>query len=209
MGGYGSGRQWYFGAKDTTNSMLSIDIRRWKRDGLLGPCHSFSWQWLTNGEEIASISVKTDTDKVILSYRHQRPGQDWDDKQYAVQLAWTDCHIGGRRPWFICPANGCGRRVAILYGGSIFACRHCHNLAYESQRETSVDRHIRQAEKIRQKLGWMPGILNVRGVKPKGMHWKTFEQLVASHDKHAHRAMLDIANMLSMDFNIIERYRDW
>ena len=27
---------------------------------------------------------------------------------------------------FICPAAGCGRRVAILYGGGNFACRHCY-----------------------------------------------------------------------------------
>ena len=27
---------------------------------------------------------------------------------------------------FICPAAGYGRRVAILYGGGNFACRHCY-----------------------------------------------------------------------------------
>ena len=36
---------------------------------------------------------------------------------------------------FICPAAGCGRRVAILYRGGIFACRHCYRLAYASSRE--------------------------------------------------------------------------
>ena len=35
MGGMGSGRHWYWGAKDTTDDYRSIDVRRWKRDGLL------------------------------------------------------------------------------------------------------------------------------------------------------------------------------
>jgi hypothetical protein len=42
--------------------------------------------------------------------------------------------------WFICPAVGCGRCVAILYGGGIFACRHCYRLAYASSREEAGGR---------------------------------------------------------------------
>jgi hypothetical protein len=52
-----------------------------------------------------------------------------------VGIERTPCHVGGSRPWFICPALGCGRRVAILYGGGIFACRLCFQLAYASARE--------------------------------------------------------------------------
>jgi len=102
--------------------------------------------------------------------------------EYPVYLDWTDCNLAGRRPWFRCPARGCGRRVAILYGGSIFACRHCHQLAYASQREAGYDRAARKADRIRDKLGWEPGILNGEGGKPKGMHWRTFERLQTEHD---------------------------
>ncbi|CZG10327.1 TPA: hypothetical protein JBE46_02375 [Legionella pneumophila subsp. pneumophila] len=69
--------------------------------------------------------------------------------RYPFLLNWTPCRFGGERPWFICPAKGCQRRVAILYSGSIYACRHCHQLAYTSQREADYDRALRQAEKIR------------------------------------------------------------
>ena len=31
---------------------------------------------------------------------------------------------------------GCGRRVAILHAGKVFACRQCRNLVYGSQRES-------------------------------------------------------------------------
>ncbi len=66
---------------------------------------------------------------------------------------------------------GCEKRVAILYSGSIFAFRHCYQLAYPSQRELTYDRVARKADKIRERLGWKQGILNPRGwKKPKGMH---------------------------------------
>jgi hypothetical protein len=182
MGGVGSGRQWSWDSKDTIDDHRSIDVRRWKRDGLLESGKSFSWQWFVNGEVIGSIGVRIRREHVILTYRQRSSGEDWKDEKYPIYLDWTDCHLGGRRPWFLCPFDGCGRRVAILYEAGIFACRQCLQLAYPSQREEHDYRAIRQANRIRSKLGWMPGIINGNGDKPKGMHWKTFERLSAEHD---------------------------
>ena len=39
-----------------------------------------------------------------------------------------------------------------LLGGSMFVCRHCHNLAYERQRETTDDREMRRVDTIRRRL---------------------------------------------------------
>jgi len=47
----------------------------------------------------------------------------------------------------------CGKRVAILYGGNTFICRHCRELAYPSQRETDYERAARRTNRIREKLG--------------------------------------------------------
>jgi hypothetical protein len=94
------------------------------------------------------------------------------------------------RPWFICPATHCGRRVAILYGGEVFACRHCHKLAYQCQRESPDDRAKRRADKIRVRLGWEPDILNGEGFKPKGMHWRTYRRLTDEHDEWVAQAIL-------------------
>jgi hypothetical protein len=52
-----------------------------------------------------------------------------------LRIERTPCNLGGSRHWFICPVVGCGRRVAILYGGGIFACRQCHRFAYASSRD--------------------------------------------------------------------------
>src|SRR6056297_2981653 len=182
MGGIGSGRRWHFDANDTTEDYRTIDVRCWKRDGLLESDQSFGWQWTRHGEEVASIRVRTEPARVILSYRHRTGSNDWKDEHYPVLLNWTPCHLGGQRPWFLCPARGCGLRVAILYCGGIFACRECYRLAYPSQREPSYDRAARRADVIREKLEWEPGILNGEGWKPKGMHWRTFQRLRGQHE---------------------------
>jgi hypothetical protein len=155
----------------------ALDVRQLQRKGLLSTGHAFSWQWTRNGEQVASIQVRTEVDRIILSYRQRSGGEAWQDKEYPVRLDWTDCNYGGQRAWFLCPAAGCGRRVAVLYCGTIFACRHCHQLAYPSQREDRASLMIRKADKIRDRLGWMPGIVNGSGQKPKGMRWQTYWRL--------------------------------
>lgn len=199
MGGPGSGRRWHFGANDTTGDYRSIDVRRWQRDGLLIDGNSFGWQWSRDGEMVASIQVRAAKDCVHLKYRHRSRDDAWKDENYPVRLDWTPCPLGGTRPWFLCPVRGCGRRVAILYGGGIFACRHCYRLAYQSQRETPDDRAARRADRIRAKLGWEPGILNGEGLKPKGMHQRKFARLVAEHDRHVAKSCAIMAQRFGFD----------
>jgi hypothetical protein len=90
--------------------------------------------------------------------------------------------------------------VAILYGGGVFACRHCHQLVYASQRETADDRATRRADKIREKLGWEAGILNGNGWKPKGMHWRNFERLTAEHDAFVEVLLAGIVQRFGFKF---------
>jgi len=198
MGGMGSGRRWHYGANDTTNQYRALDVRRWQRAGLLTPGRAFGWQWTRDGIDAASVQIRTEADRVILNYRTRINGGEWQPVEYPVYLEWTPCNFGGQRPWFRCPVRLCGRRVAILFGGSIFACRHCHKLAYPSQRETGDDRAIRRADRLRTRLGWEPGILNGDGLKLKGMHWRTFERLEAEYDAFAGDALAGIAKRLRL-----------
>lgn len=86
----------------------------------------------------------------------------------------TGCRFGGERVWFVCQA--CGRRVSKLYLGAGLGCRRCLGLAYPSQRKNAVRRGWDKQRKIEARLapdgewnGWQ---------KPKGMHWRTFSNLV-------------------------------
>jgi hypothetical protein len=92
MGGFGSGRGQ--GGKDTTSDMQTLDIRRLQRDGLLDPGRAFGWQWTRNGEQVASIQIRTEVDRVMLSYRSRNNGGEWQPMEYPVDLEWTPC-----QPW--------------------------------------------------------------------------------------------------------------
>lgn len=186
MGGFNTGNH---GGKCCTTDMRALDVRKLQRDGLLKPERSISLTWSRNGKPEATIDMHVHTDSVKLIYRARPNGKEWQVMNYPVRLAYTACHYGGHRAWWLCPGTGCGRRVAVLFGGSVFACRHCQKLAYESQRETANDRTIRRADKLRDRLGWQAGILNKAGGKPKGMHWQTFWRMQASHDANVMRAL--------------------
>jgi len=171
MGGCGSGR--HSSGKSTTSDYRQLDIRELKRNGFMEPGRQLTLQWSRGGEVTASIDLRTELDRVILSYRHHGSNGEWASEEYPVWLDWTRCNYGGMRAWFQCPGRGCYRRVAVLYGGGIFACRHCYQLAYESQHETAHSRALGRAQAIRVKLGGTPG--GEFPDKPKGMHWRTYE----------------------------------
>lgn len=198
MGGYGSGAGWRSGAKSTTDDYRSLDVRRWAREGMLRPGYSGGWQWSRNSEVVASIRMRAEYGQVVLTYRHRSYGAEWKDEEYPVRIVRTPCNLSGSRSWFICPARGCGQRVAILYGGGIFACRRCYQLAYASSREDYDGRMTRRADAIRVRLDWEPGILNGSGEKPKWMRWRTFHRLTLSHDELVGRSLQAMARKFGL-----------
>ena len=202
MGGPGSGRRSYNNAKRTTNEHQSIDIRRWHREGLLRPNTFFYWEWRRYGKVNAYISARVEPRKLTLTYRQKQADGNWRFVSHPVHIDHSTCNYGGQRPWFICPTNGCGRRVAILYWAETFACRDCHNLAYQCQREVFDDRATRRVEKIRSKLGWEPGIFGLDGFKPKGMHEITYLRLMIQHDYFLRRSLAGIAKRLNLQSDI-------
>jgi len=116
---------------------------------------------------------------MVLLYRHRPSSGEWEEVEEPVYFDWTPCDYGGERRWFICPIVGCGKRVAVLYGaGKYLACRHCYDLAYESQQENTYRRAIRRKHKIIERLGGEIGDYFYPD-KPKGMHWKTYDRLIA------------------------------
>lgn len=180
-----------------TDDKRSLDIRRLHRAGMPQQGNAFGWHWTRHGEKVASINIVVADDFVALSYRQSWRGGEWKDCLNTVRLDWTACNFGGKRPWWLCPTAGCGRRVAVLYSGNgLYACRHCFGLAYRSQRETDGDLAVRRANKVRDRLGWARGILNMPEGRPKGMHWTTYLHLLDEHTTHSTRALAGFERFL-------------
>jgi hypothetical protein len=189
-------------AKRCTADMRALDIRKIQRDGCLTLGRTLNWTWSRNGQQVASIAMRAQVDRVTLTYESRSYGGEPKSMNYSVRLDRTGCNYGGQRDWWLCPAINCGRRVAVLCGGAVFACRHCHRVAYQSTRESTGDLTIRSADKLRDRLGWQAGILNGSGWKPKGMHWRTFWELKRQHDALVNLAVAGMARRLGMTHGI-------
>ena len=201
MGGYNSGRH---SRKGSLSDMRTLDVRTLQRDGQLRPGYQFTLTWMRNsivgaGTDLKSVKVvgssirlKVDKDCVTLAYSNSAHGGEWQPMSYPVRLCWTACHYGGERVWWLCPVEGCGRRVAVLYSSAMFACRHCQQRGYQSQRESREDLESRRVNKLRARLGWKAGIFNLAGGKPKGMHWTTYWRLNDSYYVQAQQILTGI-----------------
>lgn len=179
MGGIGSGCWYRFNSRNTTGEYIRLDVRSLAKAGVLRPGASTSWAWKNDsGKSIATIQIDAHAGFIILRYRVTTPNTEAEDLMYRVGLSWTPCNFGGQRPWFLCPAVGCGRRVALLYLDRYFVCRHCLNLAYASQQETKEYRLMHKAHAIRRRLGGSTSPLDSLPDKPRGMHYRTYYRLL-------------------------------
>lgn len=172
MGGFGSGRHW--SSRLTTSAFSQCDVRQWQRDGLLVAGRLFSaGYWNTWDVEVVTTMKRAEPNMVCLRQRGQLC------EPYRVRIEWTPCNYGGKRPWFVCP-RGCGHRVAILYFSHVrVGCRHCLQLAYDSQQDSGWHRSLRRACSARMKLGGSAILAEPLPGKPKGMHWRTYDRLYA------------------------------
>jgi hypothetical protein len=136
----------------------NVDVRKLYRNTLL--CEARPTLRLTAGA-VAEVRY----DQVALRYV-----ANGDVRQQMVGIERTRCNYGGDRPWFRCPS--CSRRVAILYlRGALYLCRHCHSLAYRTQREDLCDRAWSRQRKIERRLGKELS-------RPKGMRQVTYDRLL-------------------------------
>lgn len=103
MSRWGSGREQ--SGKDTTSDMRALDVRRLQRDGLLTPVRWLMWTWPRNGEEVTSIQIRTETDRVMLNYKNRRNGGGWQ-----FSFAAPSSPVGTATSW---PARAKGKRTMI------------------------------------------------------------------------------------------------
>ncbi|TLS68636.1 hypothetical protein FEF65_02720 [Mariprofundus erugo] len=195
MGGFGSGRN---GGRLKTEAQKRIEIMWMHRQGLLHNGSSGVINWSLRGERVASIGYHVQQHSLLLNYRHQAYGEDWQDVKQIIQLEYTPCNYGGRRVWMRCPH--CCRRCAILYIVSKYpACRKCYNLAYASESEGQLDRVLRKARDAQEKLGKPDGKLMGWLPRPKGMNMKTYLRLL----KHLERGKAMFNTEVIRRFNLL------
>jgi hypothetical protein len=135
---YGAGRP---PVRARLEDVPHIDIRRWRRLGVLEPD--------TEGHCYARVpagpplSYDTTTEAVSIAVTV-------DGGRLAQRLAitWTQCHFGGARPWFVCPECA-GRTARLFVPCTRFICRSCARLAYATQRDNARARQLR-------KIGFYP-----------------------------------------------------
>lgn len=171
-------------------------MNRLQKAGCLEPGWWGGWQWTHDGEKVASISLRAESDRLHLTYRVRICDGEWENVEEPVRIICVPCRFGGSRPYFICPGVvsgvACGRRVAKLLGpGRYFLCRHCYGLVYASQSEGEWDRALRRANKLRMRLGGDPGTASPFPTRPKGMWHRTYERL--SEQAFEAEMMADVA----------------
>jgi len=152
MGATGSGRWAYHHKKRTIEGCWAIDICGMvqavdpSRPG--STSHQFRPTMPTTVRRRSPVRCTTkvsDDGKPLLVLSYAVGGRR--DREYrgeqVVRLRTTRPNFGGVRWWFSCPCivggEECGRRVGKLYrppGSRYFACRHCHDLTYESCRKS-------------------------------------------------------------------------
>ena len=182
MGGVGSGSVRHLHRRPVTTDLLSLDIRTLAKSLDFRFDCAATCTWVVRGEAVGSAGMKAGAGVLVLSYQIVGHGDQMPDVTASVPLVWSRCTLGGERPWLLCPREGCGRRVAILYCGAAPLCRRCHGLAYPSQRESSPTRAHRRAWRIRHRVEGLGGNLSdALSVRPKGMHRQTFYRLLVQH----------------------------
>jgi hypothetical protein len=111
----------------------------------------------------------------------------------AAEVATSPCHMGGVRRWLICPPCRV-RRQTLYIADARLKCRRCASLRYPTQAMGRRSRAFERADRIRQRLGWEPGVLRPWGARPKRMRWSTYTRLTDTLRELEERLLPDLSD---------------
>ena len=201
MGGFGSGHYYRISKQATMEEHLKTNIGFLSKQGYLKSGVIATLSWSCGDEPRGSISMRAGPSMITFSYTFTSYDKEPESVEQDIYITRTPCHFGGSRPWFICPI--CHRRVGVLVcAGRLFACRQCHHLPYACQMESRSDRASRRIRKIQKRLGnpeW-ENVIDYWFPKPKGMHWRTYNRIVARADKPLRTIQLEMAAICGIDW---------
>jgi hypothetical protein len=123
MGGFGSGRWGWHSKKTTVEDCKTLDLHQLAREGSFVAWRTASLRWLRGEQETGSIGYtvrpRGDGLLLVLSYRWNQAGGEWQSIELPIPLETTRPRLGGLRWWGRCPLAvsgvACRRRVAKLY----------------------------------------------------------------------------------------------
>ncbi|MFC1765590.1 hypothetical protein ACFL6U_26390 [Planctomycetota bacterium] len=141
--------RWYSCKKETVEQSRSISVSWLRKHDYFCGYRNGGITWKNcYGEESSSIGVIVDVEDdppyIRVQYTNTRRSTGEKTKcDYKAYLTTTPCNLGGVRYWFLCPLQGCDRRVGTLYcppGAIYYGCRHCYKLTYDSRNESRLGR---------------------------------------------------------------------
>ncbi len=98
MGGPGSGRTRDFNSKPTIDDVNRINIYDLRKCGMLEPGVSGTICWSYGDRLCESVNFRVHHDRLVLDYCSRENGGEWEPVEETIQLTWTRCNYGGKRP---------------------------------------------------------------------------------------------------------------
>jgi hypothetical protein len=167
------------------------------------------------GFTVQPVDVKAEPyhDHLKISYRNQKK------PAYIISVEKLPCNYGGYRYFFNCPL--CKQRMRFLYFSekSVFLCRKCLNLCYETQKLRPTKRYEHIAETIKAYMQTKKGDLYYK--KPKSMHKHTYQMLKSKqfyYESKSHQALNNelrqwygakIEPYLDSFFDYVDESKEW
>ena len=153
MGGFGSGRPSGSG-RGTVEASRSLDVNRLHREGCLRAGWAGDWQWTHDGERVASIQLRHDGNRLVLSYRIQRHGEEWQDVEQLCRHCYRLAYASQREDRYdraLRRANNIRMRLGGKAGiAAPFPGRpkRMHNQTYERLKSAALDAEILAEERL-------------------------------------------------------------
>ena len=154
-----------------------LDVHELTRDGML-KLGRYGRLFGVIGFEVTG---GPDAQLVLAFPRRSASGERLEPIRQVVGCYWRKARFGGRYLMFLC--GQCRRPARVLYARYandriwFFNCRRCTGIAYQSTMGHRWDRSARRVEKLRGQLEW--GKSGTMPIKPRGMHEKTFQRILA------------------------------
>lgn len=161
----------------------ALDVRPLWRNGQLRAGRASVITWRCDGEVCAQVCLEAEPDAVVLVFKTTAG----ETVRQRISLAFTPCHFGKERPWFVCPQ--CRRRIGVLYvvTDPAFSCRKCCCLRYAAQSESRGMRGLNAARKIRTSLGGGPSLYDPFPRRPVSVRREVYVALRARYNARLRR----------------------